>query len=167
MVTAHLGSLPSERAVWLALAGVNDPEIPMVNIVEMGMVRGVQLDENGVTVQFTPTFSGCPALYVIRQDIRRAVEHLGVSRVEVQTVISPPWSTDDITASARQKLEHYGIAPPSGRANVLLKLHSDPVTCPRCHSFDTRITSSFGSALCKRLYVCNCCHEPFEGMKTI
>lgn len=163
----QLGSMPSEAAVWQALAGVSDPEIPVVNIVEMGMVRGVQVGADGVTVQFTPTFSACPALHVIRQDIQQAVTQLGVKQVQVQTVISPPWSTDDITAPARRKLEIYGIAPPGLADTGLITLDPSPVACPRCGSFDTRVTASFGSALCKRLYVCNRCHEPFEGMKTI
>jgi ring-1,2-phenylacetyl-CoA epoxidase subunit PaaD len=161
------GTLPSEAAVWAALAGVNDPEIPVVNIVEMGMVRGVQVEAGRITVQFTPTFSGCPALHVIRQDIQQALDELGAAQADVQTVISPPWSTDDITAPARQKLERYGIAPPSRTASVLLSLDPAPVSCPRCGSLDTRVTATFGSALCKRLYVCNHCQEPFEGMKTV
>ncbi|WP_407571862.1 1,2-phenylacetyl-CoA epoxidase subunit PaaD [Deinococcus altitudinis] len=161
--------VPGEAAVWEALSGVLDPEIPVVGIVEMGMVRGVSLRGDGVTVRFTPTFSGCPALHVIRESIRSALKPLGFGSVEVETVISPPWTTDDITAPARAKLERYGVAPPSPTREhpLFMTLEADPVRCPRCHSFDTRMTASFGSALCKRMYVCNACKEPFEGMKSV
>lgn len=160
---------PSANAVWDALSHVNDPEIPVVNIVEMGMVRDVRVEGGAATVRFTPTFSGCPALHVIREDIRRAVVPLGFDTVSVETVISPPWSTDDITAPAREKLERYGIAPPgpADDGGGLITLDPHPVACPRCGSFDTRVTASFGSALCKRMYVCNRCREPFEGMKSV
>ena len=176
-MASPVAGMPTEAAVWAALAGVSDPEIPVVNIVEMGMVRGVQVTADSVTgqvtvaVQFTPTFSGCPALHVIRQDIARAVEQLGTVQVVVQTVISPPWSTGDISAPARQKLQVYGIAPPEATSSQasggLIGLEAAPVACPRCGSVDTRVTATFGSALCKRLYVCNHCREPFEGMKTV
>ncbi|WP_407542690.1 1,2-phenylacetyl-CoA epoxidase subunit PaaD (plasmid) [Deinococcus radiomollis] len=159
----------TETAVWNALTGVPDPEIPAVNIVEMGMVRGVSLDGDTVTVRFTPTFSGCPALQVIRDGIRDALSPLGFDSVEVETVISPPWSTDDITAPARTKLETYGVAPPSPaqEQTLFMALEPEAVRCPRCGSYDTRLTASFGSALCKRMHVCNACREPFEGMKSV
>ena len=158
----------SEAAVWDVLSGVLDPEIPVVNIVEMGMVRGVELQDGRATVRFTPTFSGCPALHVIREGIRSAVKPLGFASVEVETVITPPWTTDDITPPAREKLQRYGIAPPGEvQDSLFLTLEAAPVACPRCGSLDTRVTASFGSALCKRMYVCNTCREPFEGMKSV
>jgi ring-1,2-phenylacetyl-CoA epoxidase subunit PaaD len=165
MVTA----MTTETAVWDALTGVLDPEIPAVNIVEMGMVRGVSVSGDRATVRFTPTFSGCPALHVIRGGIRAALLPLGFGSVDVVTVISPPWTTDDITALARAKLEIYGIAPPSParEESLFVTLQADPVRCPRCGSYDTRMTASFGSALCKRMHVCNQCKEPFEGMKSV
>lgn len=161
--------MATEDAVWNALAGVPDPEIPVVNIVEMGMVRGVSLSGDSATVRFTPTFSGCPALHVIRDGIRAALKPLGFAAVNVETVISPPWTTDDVTAPARIKLETYGIAPPSParEQTLFMTLEADPVRCPRCQSFDTRLSASFGSALCRRMYVCNACKEPFEGMKSV
>lgn len=159
----------TEEAVWKALTDVLDPEIPVVNIVEMGMVRGVTVRGDAATVRFTPTFSGCPALHVIRESIRFALRPLGFVAVNVETVISPPWTTDDVTAPARAKLERYGIAPPSPKREqtLFMTLEADPVRCPRCHSFDTRLSAPFGSALCKRMYVCNACKEPFEGMKSV
>ena len=158
----------SEADIWARLETVLDPEIPAVNIVEMGMVRGVELAAGRATVRFTPTFSGCPALAVIREDIRRAVSSLGVENLQVETVITPPWSTDDITPAARAKLERYGVAPPTAApGDLFLMLEAAPLGCPRCRSLDTRVTASFGSALCKRMYVCNSCREPFEGMKSV
>ena len=164
-----VSAMTTEAAVWDALAGVLDPEIPVVDIVEMGMVRGVSVSGDTATVRFTPTFSGCPALHVIREGIQAALGPLGFGSVDVETVVSPPWTTDDITAPARAKLERYGIAPPAPtrEESLFVTLEADPVRCPRCGSYDTRMTASFGSALCKRMHVCNACKEPFEGMKSV
>jgi ring-1,2-phenylacetyl-CoA epoxidase subunit PaaD len=163
------------QTYWDALRGVADPEIPVVNIVEMGMVRAIdivehsEIGESGVRVRFTPTFSGCPALHVIRQGITDALAAAGADAVTVENVFSPPWTTDDITPEARAKLETYGIAPPAsnGESSLFMTLEPEAVRCPRCGSFDTRMTASFGSALCKRMYVCQACREPFEGMKSV
>ncbi|MFC4456686.1 1,2-phenylacetyl-CoA epoxidase subunit PaaD [Deinococcus sonorensis] len=160
---------PVEADVWRALSEVPDPELPVVNIVELGMVRGVTVEGGQVRVQFTPTFSGCPAVQVIRDDIRRAVAQLGASDVQVDTVISPPWSSADLHDSARRKLQQAGIAPPAPAPSGLdlIRLEAPPVACPHCGSTDTRVTSTFGSALCKRMYVCQHCREPFEGLKSL
>lgn len=158
-----------EQTVWQALEAVKDPEIPVVSIVEMGMVRGVNVGEGSVCVQFTPTFSGCPALHTIRADIQATLAPLGLGAVQVDTVISPPWSSGDITPAARHKLEVYGIAPPAPAAGSdgPIALEPAPLPCPRCGSLDTRVTATFGSALCKRMYVCGNCKEPFEGFKSV
>lgn len=159
--------LPTKRDVWTALEGVLDPEIPVVNVVEMGIVRGVELNGAHATVRMTPTFSACPALHVIRDDIRRAVEALGLE-ARVETVMFPPWSTDLITEDAKQKLERYGIAPPGeSEHGQLLHLQQDAPRCPRCGSFDTRVKNTFGPTLCKTIHVCNACKEPFEAFKTV
>ncbi|AFZ66396.1 1,2-phenylacetyl-CoA epoxidase subunit PaaD [Deinococcus peraridilitoris] len=159
--------LPSEAEVWAALSRVPDPEIPVVNIVEMGIVREVQLDGARATVRMTPTFSACPALHVIREDIARAVRSLGL-QVQVDTVMFPPWTTDWITEEARTKLSVYGIAPPGASDDgALLQLQSDATRCPRCGSFDTRIKNTFGPTLCKTIHVCGACREPFEAFKTV
>lgn len=154
-------------SVWAALAQVPDPEIPVVSIVDMGMVREVEVDGERVSVTFTPTFSGCPALHVIRQSIEDAVRALGVQDVEVKSTLTPPWTTDAILPDARERLRQYGIAPPAPAGEMLLTLEPEPTRCPRCGSFDVTLTASFGSTLCKRLYVCGSCKEPFEGFKSV
>lgn len=154
-------------AVWDALRAVPDPEIPVVSIVDMGMVREVEVDGGRVSVTFTPTFSGCPALHVIRQSIEDAVKGLGVQDVEVKSTLTPPWTTDWINADARRRLEEYGIAPPAPAGEGLITLEAEPTRCPRCGSLNVQMTASFGSTLCKRLYVCGSCKEPFEGFKSV
>jgi ring-1,2-phenylacetyl-CoA epoxidase subunit PaaD len=161
-------STPNTEQVWQALAQVPDPEIPVVNVVEMGIVRGVRLEGGKATVTMTPTFSGCPALHAIRESLEQAVRGLGFAEVEVRTVLSPPWSTDWITPEAREKLERYGIAPPRPTSDLgLIQLEPEPLRCPRCGSLDTAVKNTFGSTLCKSIYVCKACGEPFEGFKTV
>lgn len=158
--------ISSER-IWQALAAIPDPEIPVVSITDMGMVRNVQVEGERVTVTFTPTFSGCPALHVIRDNIGAAVRELGVQSVEVKSTLTPPWSTDWINEDARERLRQYGIAPPAPTGEGLITLEPEPTRCPRCGSLNVRMTASFGSTLCKRLYVCESCKEPFEGFKSV
>ena len=158
----------SAQHVWDALKAVPDPEIPVVSIVDMGMVRDVVVESGRVQVTFTPTFSGCPALHVIRQSIEGAVQDLGVRDVEVLSTLTPPWTTDWITPAARERLREYGIAPPGpAEEGGLIQLDTEPVRCPRCGSLDVRLTASFGPTLCKRLHVCNACKEPFESFKSV
>lgn len=157
----------SEAQVWDALAAVPDPEIPVVSITDMGMVRAVRLQGGVAEVDFTPTFSGCPALEVIRRDIEVAVSGLGL-RARVNTLLSPPWSTDLIEEDARERLRQYGIAPPAPAGEEsLISLELTPTQCPRCGSFDVRMTAAFGATLCKRAFVCSACQEPFEGFKSV
>lgn len=158
--------ISSER-IWQALEGIPDPEIPVVSITDMGMVRDVQVDGERVTVTFTPTFSGCPALHVIRDSIGQAVRDLGVENVEVKSTLTPPWTTDWMNADARERLRQYGIAPPAPAGEGLITLEAEPTRCPRCGSLNVNLTASFGSTLCKRLYVCGSCKEPFEGFKSV
>jgi ring-1,2-phenylacetyl-CoA epoxidase subunit PaaD len=155
----------SEARVWAALEAVKDPEIPVVSVVEMGIVRGVAVSEEGVRVTMTPTFSGCPALHVIREDIGAAVSALGVP-TRVETVLAPPWTTDWITEAGREKLARYGVAPPEPASDVIL-LEPPPTPCPRCGSLDTSLRNTFGPTLCKRIHVCNACREPFEAFKAV
>lgn len=157
----------SPERIWQALADIPDPEIPVVSITDMGMVRDVQVQGERVTVTFTPTFSGCPALHVIRESIGNAVRGLGVQQVEVKSTLTPPWTTDWMNADARERLRQYGIAPPAPTGETLITLEPEPTRCPRCGSLNVRMTASFGSTLCKRLYVCDNCKEPFEGFKSV
>ncbi|WP_309571358.1 1,2-phenylacetyl-CoA epoxidase subunit PaaD [Deinococcus sp.] len=154
-------------AIWHALSTVPDPEIPVVSITDMGMVRDVAVDGGSVSVTFTPTFSGCPALHVIKASIEQAVRDLGVADVSVQSTLTPPWTTDWINEGARERLREYGIAPPAPAGHGLIQLDVEPTRCPRCASMNVRMTASFGPTLCKRMYVCDSCREPFEGFKSV
>ncbi len=162
-------TLPSEREIWTALEEVKDPEIPVVSVVEMGIVRSVELDDERITVSMTPTFSGCPALRVMHDDIEMKLREIGFENVEVRTVLSPPWSTDWITDEAKAKLFEFGIAPPAPASedDGLIQLETSPAICPRCGSFDTSTKNTFGPTLCKSIHVCNTCREPFEAFKSV
>ena len=162
-------TLPNTEQVWKALAQIPDPEIPVINVVEMGIVRDVRIEGNKAVITMTPTFSGCPALHLIRTQLEQTVRSLGFQEVEVQTVLSPPWSTDWITPEAKERLRRYGIAPPkpSSRQATWIQLEASPTPCPRCGSLGTSVKNTFGPTLCKALYVCNSCKEPFEGFKTV
>ncbi|MFZ9898613.1 MAG: 1,2-phenylacetyl-CoA epoxidase subunit PaaD [Gemmatimonadaceae bacterium] len=159
------------EAAWRALEGVPDPEVPVISVVELGIVRGLEVTEAGaVTVTITPTYSGCPAMFEIEKDVRAALEAAGASSVEVRTVLSPAWTTDWIPESAREKLRTYGIAPP-GKADsgalVTLTRARPPVPCPWCGSSATELRSEFGSTACKAIHVCTSCRQPFDEFKAI
>ena len=158
-------------AAWRALDGVPDPEVPVISVVELGIVRGLQVTEAGaVTVTITPTYSGCPAMFEIEKDVRAALEAAGASSVDVRTVLSPAWTTDWIPESAREKLRRYGIAPPGkadGGALVTLTRARPPVPCPWCGSSATELRSEFGSTACKAIHVCTSCRQPFDEFKAI
>ncbi|MDA8368878.1 MAG: phenylacetate-CoA oxygenase subunit PaaJ [Nocardiopsaceae bacterium] len=150
-------------------AAVPDPEMPMVNLEDLGILRGVARDAEGtVTVTITPTYSGCPAMDAIRANIRERLAEHGHTRVRVRTELAPAWSTDRITAEGRRKLAEHGIAPPTGAAPApgaaLVPLS---VRCPRCGAFTTRELSRFGSTACRALYVCESCREPFDHVKPL
>jgi ring-1,2-phenylacetyl-CoA epoxidase subunit PaaD len=148
-----------------AVAAVVDPELRTVTIEELGILRDVREDASGkVTVTITPTYSGCPAMDVIRSDIRAALRDTGHSDVDIQTVLSPAWSTDMISEAGRTKLERSGIAPPVPSNVVSLRL---AVRCPRCGEPDTEEISRFGSTACKALWRCRACGEPFDHVKTL
>jgi ring-1,2-phenylacetyl-CoA epoxidase subunit PaaD len=146
------------------VAAVRDPEIRVVTIEELGILRDVSERDGHITVTITPTYSGCPAMDVIRQDIAAALASGGYDDVEVKTVLAAPWSTDWITDAGRAKLAAAGIAPPVHRSKVALQLS---VRCPRCGSPDTEQLSRFGSTACKALWRCRPCREPFDQVKTI
>ncbi|MBF6596337.1 MAG: phenylacetate-CoA oxygenase subunit PaaJ [Thermaceae bacterium] len=162
------GSRAEVREIWEALSRVPDPEIPVVNVVEMGILREVRIDGDKAILTMTPTFSGCPALHAIRESLETVVRALGFE-AQVQIVLSPPWSTDWITAEAREKLLRYGIAPPNPALAEagLIQLELSPTRCPRCGSFDTSVKNTFGPTLCKSIHVCNNCLEPFESFKAV
>jgi len=158
--------LTPER-VWAALAQVEDPEMPVVSIVDLGMVRAVEVDGGAVRVDVTPTFAGCPAFQAIRDAVATRVRGLGATAVTVRRVLSPAWSSDDMSDAARAKLRAFGLAPPDPHGGLLLPALEAPVACPRCGSLDTELTSAFGSALCREIYTCRACREPFERLKPL
>lgn len=154
-------------AIWQVLETVKDPEIPVVSVVEMGIVRDVALTEQGVTVTMTPTFSGCPALNVMQEDIKTAVSSLGVSNVVVNVVLAPAWTTDWITDEARAKLKQFGLSPPPKHGGSLDIIFYDIAPCPRCDGNNTSLKNGFGSTLCRAIYYCHDCQDPFEQFKPL
>jgi ring-1,2-phenylacetyl-CoA epoxidase subunit PaaD len=159
--------LPTE--IWEILKGVVDPEIPVLTVVDMGVIRDILVTETGIEVSITPTYSGCPAMEVISSDIIATLNRNGYSNITIKTVLSPAWTTDWITDEAKEKLRLYGIAPPehsSADKNVLFG-KSKFVKCPQCKSAQTEMISQFGSTACKALWKCLDCKEPFDYFKCI
>lgn len=154
---------------WDILKRVPDPEIPVISVIELGIVREVLADDDGVDVIVTPTYSGCPATEAIERSIREALSAAGAGAVRVTTRLAPPWTTDWIEADAREKLRAYGIAPPGARAaEATQPLAFVPrIACPRCGSRDTERLSQFGATACKALHRCRACREPFEYFKPL
>jgi ring-1,2-phenylacetyl-CoA epoxidase subunit PaaD len=159
--------------LWGVLGTVLDPEVPVLSVVELGIVRDVSVDDAGVTVTVTPTYSGCPAVQVIERDILQALADHGVPDARVRTVFSPPWTSDWIPEEARAKLKAYGIAPPgpaaADEAGTLVQLfrRRESPACPFCDSTRTEIRSEFGSTACKSIAYCAACRQPFEVFKAI
>jgi ring-1,2-phenylacetyl-CoA epoxidase subunit PaaD len=148
---------------------VKDPEVPVISIVELGIVRGAEVVGSRVVVDITPTYSGCPAMRVIEQEVHATLTGHGFTEVEVRTVLRPAWTTDWITEDGRRKLQQYGIAPPGPAPDLEVPLVLAPtvrvVACPYCGSDRTTLRSGFGSTACKALYYCDACHQPFEHFK--
>ena len=157
-------------AAWEILATVEDPEIPALSIVDLGLIRFVHAAPNGqIEVGLSPTYVGCPATEVIRRSVRDALEKGAVGEFEVANVLSPAWSSDWITPEGRRKLHEYGIVPPDRNVSNMRDVlrAGRPVPCPRCSSVDTETLSEFGSTPCKALHRCRTCLEPFEYFKCI
>lgn len=159
-------------SAWDALAAVVDPEIPVVSIVELGIVRGVRFDGDTLVVDTTPTYSGCPATDVIVADIGRALRAVGFSDYRIATRLAPPWSSDWLAPEAKRKLRAFGIAPPHATASNIDVAGISPlrrcvatISCPRCGSARTRLVAQFGSTACKAQYRCDVCAEPFDYFK--
>jgi ring-1,2-phenylacetyl-CoA epoxidase subunit PaaD len=171
-VSAAPATLLSASEAWAVLESVPDPEIPIVSVIELGIVRKLETLDSGVRVTVTPTYSGCPASELIADSIRDALVAAGAGRVEVVTRLAPAWTTDWITEAAREKLRAYGIAPPcggveAGAAARPLRFVPPRPACPRCGARDTVRLSEFGSTACKALYRCRDCLEPFDYFKPI
>jgi ring-1,2-phenylacetyl-CoA epoxidase subunit PaaD len=155
--------------VWAALEEIPDPEIPVISVVDLGVVKEVRVDGSRVHVAFTPTFMGCPALDAMRHAMEERIEQLG-AEPDVEVVLDDSWSTDRISPAGRTKLESAGFAPPAPRSSVaptLVQLQRAQTRCPWCGSTDTRLDNLFGPTPCRSLRYCNACRQPFELFKTI
>ncbi|SDQ85463.1 1,2-phenylacetyl-CoA epoxidase subunit PaaD [Pseudovibrio sp. Tun.PSC04-5.I4] len=157
-----------EQMAWDAVRTVPDPEVPVLTIEDLGVLRGVRVGGNGdVEVTITPTYTGCPAMGIFTLDIEAALLSAGFEHVSVKTVLHPAWTTDWLTPEAREKLRAYGIAPPNGKASRRALFGEEQVHCPQCNSINTTRISEFGSTACKALYRCDECLEPFDYFKCI
>ena len=164
-----------EKEIWKILELVMDPEVPVLSIVDLGIVRKIEIYDSvqkspsgGLAVFITPTYTGCPAMDVINMNIRLALIENGFINVEIKTVLSPAWTTDWMTEQGKQKLKAYGIAPPNPKQIVCTTdafQEEEAIQCPHCNSYNTQLISRFGSTACKALYKCNDCLEPFDYFK--
>lgn len=150
---------PDVDEIWTWLDAVPDPEIPVISVVDLGIVRNLAWDQDTLEVAVTPTYSGCPATRVISMDIETALRDRGLNDIRIKTQISPPWTTDWLSDKGRAKLEEYGIAPP--------RITGGPERCPQCHDRNVSLVSQFGSTPCKAHWRCNACLEPFDYFKCI
>ena len=162
--TAPSAEALRQRA-WSAVAQVVDPEIPVLTIADLGVLRGVEVHDGQVEVTITPTYAGCPAMNMIALEIEIALAKAGIAGASIRTVLSPPWTTDWMTADGRRKLADYGIAPPNPGGGRRALFGEEVVACPRCGSRDTQLISEFGSTACKALWRCQACREPFDYFK--
>jgi ring-1,2-phenylacetyl-CoA epoxidase subunit PaaD len=163
-----------KETIWKILETVMDPEVPVLSIVDLGIIRNVELKASPTgrdlegAVFITPTYSGCPAMDVIRMNIRLALLENGFGNIEIHTILSPAWTTDWMSEAGKQKLKAYGIAPPNPQQQVCTPgvfQQEETVQCPHCSSYNTQLISRFGSTACKALYKCNDCKEPFDYFK--
>jgi len=165
MVTVLESGADLRQRAWDAAAGVVDPEIPVLTIADLGVLRDVVLDGDHVEVAITPTYSGCPAINMIALEIEVALERAGFRGSKVRTVLSPAWTTDWMSEEGRRKLRAYGIAPPQASSSRRALFGEQSVACPQCGSARTELLSEFGSTSCKALWRCKACREPFDYFK--
>jgi ring-1,2-phenylacetyl-CoA epoxidase subunit PaaD len=162
----HINIPVDQKAIWNLLEEIKDPEIPVLSIIDLGIIREVKLQypssgDGGIEIIITSTYTGCPAMDMIAADIRVELATLGFKKIKITQSLSPAWTTDWMSEEGKRKLKEYGIAPPDKRFTI----PKDGVECPLCHSNDTRLVSEFGSTACKALYQCNDCKEPFDYFK--
>lgn len=165
MVSVLESNAELRRRAWDAAASVVDPEIPVLTIADLGVLRDVVLDGDHVEVAITPTYSGCPAMNMIALEVELALERAGFVRPKVRTVLSPAWTTDWMNEEGRRKLSAYGIAPPQASSSRRALFGEQVVACPQCGSDKTELLSEFGSTSCKALWRCKACREPFDYFK--
>jgi len=159
----------SDSKIWKLLEQVPDPEIPVLSVIDLGVVRKIEKQQDKITITITPTYSGCPAMNQFEDDIIAHLKSNGYSNVIIKTTYTPAWTTDWLTDNAKKKLEEYGIAPPLEKTtDKRFILNQSPmVRCPQCKSTNTKMISQFGSTACKSLYQCNECKEPFDYFKCL
>ena len=158
----------SKEQIYNWLEEVSDPEIPVLSVIDLGVVRDAQIIDGDWLITITPTYSGCPAMKTMEVDILSKLKDKGIDSARVELVLAPAWSTDWLSENGRNKLREYGIAPPEHEVDKSV-LFAEPtvVPCPKCHSRNTRMVSQFGSTACKALYQCNDCQEPFDYFKCL
>jgi ring-1,2-phenylacetyl-CoA epoxidase subunit PaaD len=165
MVTVMHSDADLRRRAWDAAAQVVDPEIPVLTIADLGVLREVDVSDGRVEVAITPTYSGCPAMNMIALEIELALQRAGFRDAKVHTVLSPAWTTDWMSEDGRRKLREYGIAPPQASSSRRALFGEQQVACPQCSSANTEVLSEFGSTSCKALWRCKSCREPFDYFK--
>jgi len=155
----------SKEIIWKILEEVTDPEVPVLTITDLGIVRDVKINGDEVEVIITPTYTGCPAMDMIAMNIKLALIENGYSNIKITSVLAPAWTTDWMSEEGKRKLKEYGIAPPQHESGRFMRPGSFQVPCPQCNSINTKLLSEFGSTACKALYQCNDCKEPFDHFK--
>ncbi len=155
-----------EQGIWGELGAISDPEIPVLSLVDMKIIRKVSINKNGVSLLISPTFVGCPALEYIKDEIKTRLTAIGCVSVEIETTYSPPWSTDMLDEKVREKLRSFGISPPARTGEIPATLLI-PAPCPFCGSSHTHMENEFGATLCKQIFYCDDCRQSFERFKTI
>lgn len=153
---------PTQERAYQAVSRVVDPEIPVLSIVDIGILRSIEVEGESAVVTITPTYSGCPAMDLISREVSEALHRAGFDEVEVRTVYAPAWTTDWMTEAGKRRLEEYGVAPPRSVEDT-----TSPILCPQCRSAEIRTVSEFGSTACKALMVCSSCGEPFDRFKEL
>lgn len=158
----------NENIIWAYLEDVYDPEVPVLSIVDLGIVRSAKVEDNHVDIVITPTYTGCPAMQTIEQDIIVKLKSVGIFSYNIETSIAPAWTTDWMSEAGKLKLKEYGIAPPQDEVDKSV-LFADPlvVPCPKCEAKNTKLVSQFGSTACKAHYQCKACREPFDYFKCL
>jgi ring-1,2-phenylacetyl-CoA epoxidase subunit PaaD len=170
LIKITIDLMSTKDKIWNLLEEIPDPEIPVLSIHDLGIVRKIDEINNEIIVTITPTYSGCPAMNVFEADIVTTLNKYGYDNVSIKTTYDPPWTTDWLSEEAKKKLQDYGIAPPEQKTtdkNALLVDDRKSVTCPQCKSTNSKMISQFGSTACKALYQCNDCMEPFDYFKCI
>ena len=163
----HINPSTAEQKIWSTLSTVVDPEVPVLTVLDLGIVREVQINGSEVEVIITPTYTGCPAMDMIAMNIRLALAEQGYKTVKVTSVLSPAWTTDWMSEEGKQKLKAFGIAPPNPKQQFCTSemFQQEAVQCPRCNSYRTELISQFGSTACKSIYRCLDCKEAFDHFK--